>query len=247
MKLSLKIFLVLVFIFFQKSGMVFSEPLEIGLFNFPPYYLVDSKEEVKGGIFVEMLKKMMDRAGYEYTFVAYPPKRLYSNLGKGITHIWLGTLGVAEYEGKTVVSPVKIADINLQVYTNDKYTVLPKSMDDLKGKSVITIFGYNYGGLIKFLEDPENRISIEAAKSHNAAFMMLKLGRANFLLDYHEPSSEVIKEINIPDLRYAPIKKLSMHLHVSKARPDAEEIMQRLMKVYSEMKRENSRYLQAPL
>ncbi len=56
---------------------MFSESFEIGLFNFPPYYLVDSKEEVKGGLFVEMLKKIMDMAGYEYTFVAYSPKRLY--------------------------------------------------------------------------------------------------------------------------------------------------------------------------
>jgi ABC-type amino acid transport substrate-binding protein len=238
MRLVSGIFLMLVFILFQGVGVAFSASLQIGVFNFPPYYIVDSNDEVKGGLYVEMLRNIMDRAGLEHSFISYPPKRLYHNLGKGNIQIWLGTLGVAEYEGKTLVSPVKIADINLMVYTNDSKTVLPSSIEGLKGRSVITIFGYNYGGLIQFLEDPANSITCEPAKSHDAAFMMLKIGRSNLLLDYHEPASDSIKKTDLPDLRYSPIQKIPLHLHVSKAVSNADEIMKKLMKAYAEIKKD---------
>lgn len=71
-----------------------SEPLEIGMLDFPPYYILGKNEEVKGGLLVDMLVKIFDRAGIEYTLAGYPPKRLYSNV-VGITHVWLERLVLA--------------------------------------------------------------------------------------------------------------------------------------------------------
>lgn len=215
-----------------------SEPLEIGLLDLPPYYVLGKNEEVKGGLFVDMLAKIFDRAGIEYSFAGYPPKRLYSNLGKGITHVWMGTLGVVEYEGKTLVSPKKMAEINLHVFSIHKDTPLPKSLDELKGKSVITIFGYNYGGVIKFLEDPSNKIFLEPARTHESAFMMLKLDRAGFALDYIEPAGEALSKLQLQGINHAPITVLPLYLHVSKTLPDAQQIMYKLMKAYDDLKAE---------
>lgn len=217
---------------------VSSGPLEVGMLDFPPYYVLGKNEEVKGGLFVDMLAKILDRAGLEYSFVGYPPKRLYSNVSKGITHIWMGTLGVEEYEGKTLVSPKKMADINLHIFSMDKTMPLPKNIEELKGKSVITIFGYNYGGVIKFLEDPANKIVPEPAKTHEAAFMMLKMDRAGFVLDYIEPAGEALSKLNLPELRHAPIKVLPIYIHVSKALPDAQQIMDKIMKAHDDLKKE---------
>lgn len=217
---------------------VFSEPIEIGMLDFPPYYVLGKDDSVEGGLFVEMLDKIFIRAGIEHVFVGYPPKRLYSNLGKGITQVWMGTLGVEEYEGKVIVSPKKLADINLHVFAIDPVQPLPKSIIELKEKSVITIFGYNYGGVIKFLEDPLNSIALEPAKSHESAFMMLKLGRAGFVLDYVEPASEALSKLNIEGLKHAPIKVLPLYILISKTVPDAQKIMDKLMTAYDELKAE---------
>lgn len=215
-----------------------SEPLEIGLLDLPPYYVLGKNDEVKGGLFVDMLTKVFDRAGIEYIFAGYPPKRLYSNVGKGTTQIWMGTLGVEEYEGKTLVSPKIMAVISLHVFSMDKRTPLPSSIEELKGKSIITIFGYNYGGIIKFLEDPANKIVLESARTHESAFMMLNLNRAEFVLDYIEPASEALSKYKLQDLAHAPITVLPLYIHVSKTLPDAQQIMDKIMKAHDDLKKE---------
>lgn len=216
----------------------FSEPLEIGILDFPPYYVLGKNGRVEGGIFVEMLDKIFDRAGIEHGFASYPPKRLYSNVGKGITPVWMGTIGVAEYDGKTIVSPEKIADINLHVFAINPLAPLPKNVGELKGRSVITIFGYNYGGVISYLEDQANRIALEPAKTHESAFMMLQLARADFVLDYAEPASEALSKLRIEGLKHSPITVLPIYIHISKALPDGQKIMDRLMKAHEELKKE---------
>lgn len=217
------------------SGYAFSAPLEIGALNFPPYYNVENESVVTGGYYVDMLKMVFDKAGLEYVFRGYPAKRLYMNVASGTTQIWMGTLGVAEYEGKTIVSPKKISEINLAIYFKGSDGFVPKSLEDLKGKSVITIFGYNYGGDVRFLEDPRNEIKAEPAKTHEAAFRMLQVGRAPFVLDYTEPASEVLSRLNIQDIKKSDIKTLGMYIHISNKLPDAQAIMDRLMKAHGDL------------
>lgn len=216
----------------------YSAPLEIGALNFPPYYNVENDTTITGGYYVDMLKMVFERAGVEYTLKGYPAKRLYTNVGDGTTQVWMGTIGVAEYEGKTIVSPKQTSEINLEVYTLGSAEMLPKTLDDLKGKSVITIFGYNYGGTLKFLNDPQNNIKTEPAKTHESAFKMLQVGRAPFVLDYREPATETLAKINIPDIKKNSIKNLGIYIHISNKVPDAQAIMDKLMKAYDELKAE---------
>lgn len=232
------IFSVLVFSVLVSVVPLSAAPLEIGALDFPPYYIVENNTDIKGGILVDMLKMIFERAKIEYTLKGYPPKRLYTNVGDGTTHVWLGTVGVAEYEGKTLVSPKQLIDINLEVYTLGDEASLPKSMDDLKGKSIITIFGYNYGGAIKFLNDPQNNIKTEPSKTHESAFKMLQAGRAPFVLDYREPSGETLARINIPGIKKGSIKSIGLFINISNRVPDAQAIMDKLMKAYNELKAE---------
>lgn len=227
----------LIFFFFMDSP-GFCGPIEIGMLDLPPYYILGKNDAVEGGILVDMLDRIFDRAGIEHTFAGYPARRLYSNVAKGITQVWLGTLGVPEYEGKTIISPKILAEIKLQVYAINPSTPLPKSLEELKGKSVITILGYHYGGGRKFLENPENNIASETANSHEAAFMMLKLGRATYVLDYSKPADDAISQLKLEGVIHAPITTLSMYIHISKTVPDAQVLMDRLMNAYDELKKE---------
>lgn len=223
---------------FCLNGYSYSAPLEIGVLNLPPYYIVENDTTVAGGYYVDMLKQVFEKAGLEYVFKGYPAKRLYKNVGDGTTQVWMGTLGVAEYEGKTIISPKQTSEINLEVYTLGSAELLPKTVEDLKGKAVITIFGYNYGGTLKFLEDPQNNIKTEPAKTHESAFKMLQAGRAPFLLDYKEPASEVIPKLNIQDIKKSSIKTLGIYIHINNKVPDAQAIMDKLMKAYDALKAE---------
>jgi len=238
MILAKRIFILAVFFVVCMGQPASSTPLEVGMLDLPPYYVLGNNEEVKGGIFVDMLTKVFDRAGLEYKFAGYPPKRLYSNLGKGITHIWMGTLGVEEYEGKTLVSDQKMGEINLHVFSRNRIPQLPKNLDELKGKSVITIFGYNYGGVIKLLEDPASGIVLEPAKTHESAFLMLKMDRAEFVLDYIEPAGDALSRMQLPNLTHAPITVIPLYLHVSKTLSDSRQIMDKIMKAYDDLKKE---------
>lgn len=231
---------ILVLFFFPIYSHAGSAPIEIGILDFPPYYVLGVNDEVEGGILVEMLAKIFKRAEIEVTFAGYPPKRLYSNLGKGITQVWLGTKGVEDYEGKTVVSPQMIVEINLHVFSSGKNATLPKNMEELKGKSVITIHGYNYGGLIKFLENPANNITLEKARTHESAFRMLQMERAEYVLDYIEPASSSIEKLKITNLKHAPIQKIPLFIHISDKVPNAQQQMDKVMKAYYDLKKEGS-------
>lgn len=216
-----------------------AEPLEVGLLNFPPYYVLENESKVVGGYWYDFLKTMLDRTGLEYTFKGYPPKRLYNNVGEGVTKIWMGTTGVAEYEGKVLVSPKAISEINMELYTMGAEDSLPKSVEELKGKSLITIRGYNYSGLIKELSDPKNNIKLETANTHEAAFQMLQAGRASFLLDYIEPASETLAKLSFPAVNKTSLKRVPIYIMVSKTLPDAQTIMDKIMKTYEALNLEN--------
>jgi len=209
----------------------FAAPLEIGALHFPPYYLVENGSTVTGGYLTYYIKKIFATAGLDYVFKGYPPKRLYLNVGNGTTQIWLGTIGVPEYEGKTLVSK-KILAINLEVYSAGPAETLPKTLDDLKGKSVITIRGYAYGGMIFALQDPKNNIKLEIANSHATGFEMLRVGRADFLFDYIEPATETLANMNFPNVNKRSWKAIDIYFHVSKSLPDAQAIMDKLMKAH---------------
>ena len=69
---------------------------------------------------------------------------------------------------------------------------LAKSKEDLIGKHIITIGGYSYGGLRKFISDPANNIVSEPAKTHKAAFEMLVDSRADYLVDYASAADHIL-------------------------------------------------------
>lgn len=214
-------------------------PIEVGALNFPPYYELENESKVTGGYFVDFLKTLLTRAGIEHKFSGYPPKRLYTNVGDGTVQLWMGPVGVPEFEGKVLVSPKQISEINMEVYTMGSVESLPKTIDDFKGKSVITIRGYTYGGMITALNDPKNNIKVEVANTHEAAFQMLQAGRAIFLLDYIEPATETLAKLKFPNINKRSIKTLPIFILLSKTLPDTQGTMDKIMKAYEKLNAES--------
>lgn len=215
-----------------------AEPLKIGVLDFPPYYVVKSESNV-GGSLADVIKKTMDRVGIPYELSGFPPKRLYKNLGEGGTHVFLGTRGVPDYEGRVFYSDIKVEEIEVRLYTLKDKPLL-KSLQELKGKQVITQRGYGYGGMVTFLEDPANSITVDPTDGHDLAFKKLIKGRADYLLDYRQPAEAVIRKERLTGLKYSSLKNLRVQFIVSKKAPDAENLLKKIDAAYLALKKEGA-------
>lgn len=215
-----------------------TQALEIGCLDFPPYYLMNKETGEVEGIIIDFLKKMFDRIDTPYAIYMYPPARLYKNLARGKTNIWVGTTGVEAYADEVIVSPEKILDINLRVYTIGD-NPLPEKKTDLNGMKLLTIQGYNYAGLITYLKDPGNSITIDESPSHEHALKKMVVGRGEYLLDYKEPVDKALANMPPVDgLKSSPLIVIPVYINISKRTPDAEGLMKTMMDTYYIMKKE---------
>ncbi len=233
-KLSAVALLLTIFLAAGKS--LAAEEIKIGVLNFAPFYIVEEGKE-PSGMMLDFLKVAMDRAGLPYSIKGYPPKRLYQNLAEGKSHVFMGIKGVPELEGKVIYSRSKITDIDMRVYTRPE-TPVPQSKEELKGKKIIVIRGYSYGGFIKFLQDPANRIEVDESDDHDLAFKKLQAKRADYVLDYRRPSEKTLASLNISGLQNHSISLIDIVLIVSKQAPNAQEVADKLENAFDELKKE---------
>jgi len=224
---------------FAEKGITETKVLEVGCLDFPPYYSTNNETKEVEGLFIDFLKQLFERADLKYNIVMSPPARLYNDLATGKTNIWMGTTGVDAYADKVNLSPEKILDIHLNVYTVGD-NPLPTSKTELNGMPLTTIQGYNYAGLIKYLKDPANKITMNAAPSHESAFKMLAAGRGKYVLDYKEPAEKALQAIPaIPNLKLSQIIVVPIYFNINKNTPDAEALMAKMMDTYHLLKAEN--------
>lgn len=166
------------------------------------------------------------KAGQPWHGASYPAARMFENLrsGRSDFSMLVSSPALLEY---CLVSRKPVASTELRVYRLANQAPVGKP-GDLAGKSVITVLGYSYGGLLGFLAEPRNAIANHAVSTHEAAFAMLEKGRADYLLDYVGPANEILAAHPIRDIKSELLQRLDVHLVVSKQRPDAEQLMARL-------------------
>ena len=129
------------------------------------------------------IAKLMAEAGLRYRVEGYPPKRLYRLLASGGAHFFIGLQHAPEYDGQVYVSPSPLNVIRLQLYRLPTTPALPQ-VQALAGKSLIVIRGYSYAGTLLKLQGLEPAPMVRETKDHRQALMMLRAGRADYLLDY---------------------------------------------------------------
>lgn len=165
---------------------------------------------------------------------SYPAKRMFSNLRKGISKFSMLVRADSLLQDCCLISNTEVALLEIRIFhLNDKPVVT--SIEELNGRSVITIQGYSYAGLLEYILDEENGIQNNPAPNHFAAFSMLKQGRADYVLDYAFPAAEVLAEEPMPGLSYASLRKTNVYLVLHKDYPDAENVMAQLEKIVAEL------------
>jgi polar amino acid transport system substrate-binding protein len=189
-------------------------------------------------VLVDLLKKTMEKCGLQYELIAYPIRRIHNNLATGKVDLFLGPKIPEEFQGQINSSAEVIRNVIIRLYSIKGESV-PNDINGLKGKRVIVIHGYNYGGFLKKLEDPQYRIVVDPSPSHLSGFLKLLNRRGDYFLDYREPCIETLKKHPLDNIDYTDFITIPIYLHTSKMTPDSENLLKKISKVASEIEGSN--------
>lgn len=229
---------ILIFSFFLVIPSVsFALQIKAGSTDFPPFYVINNDGSASG-IYVDIMEKTLEHAGLNYRLDIYPTKRLYRNLGVGETDLFLGIKGSPEYDKDVFYSKMAVSQLQMRIYAIGN-TPLPSIKEDLIGHSVITMRGYGYGGLIAYLENPNNNIEVSSTSEHRSSFLMLKNKRADYVINYKQPSETALAALRIDDLKYTNFYDAEVYFIMSKKAINAQQVMKKLEHAYLELVNKN--------
>lgn len=205
----------------------------VGYIEFPPVFSTGSDGSPEG-ILIDLGRNVLKQAGYTGIFKSYPAKRMALYLAEGEIHLWLGLSTLPEFRGTTYTGTSTLLSIEMRAFT---VTGAPpvKTQDDLKGKSILLMRGYSYGGWIEYIKNPANHITYRELNTHESAFLALNRRKYDYLLDYKMPSDAALKKIQIDTLAYNTISSFDAKFVVSKKAPDAENLLKRLESAFQEL------------
>jgi polar amino acid transport system substrate-binding protein len=207
--------------------------VKVGTTSFPPFYVVNP-DQTASGIYLDIIEKTLQHAGLDYQLDIYPTKRLYRNLGNGETELFLGIKGSPEYDKNVLYSSTAISQIQMRIYAVGD-TPLPKTKEDINNHKIITMRGFGYGGLVSYFSNPTNNIEVTSTSKHRSSFLMLKDKRADYVINYKKPSETALASLEIPSLKYTNFYDAKVYFIVSKAVPDAKEVLMKLEQAYLEL------------
>lgn len=192
---------------------------------------------------VHLADELFTKAGIPWHAQDYPAKRMFVNLRTGVSKFSMLVNAESHFQGCCLLSHDPIALVEIRAFYRQGSDPID-SIHDLAGKRVITIQGYSYSGLIGFINDPENKVQNQTAVNHVSAFSMLNKGRAEYLLDYAFPATEVLDKNPIKGLAFSTLKQAHVYLVLHKDYPDAEQVMRRLEEIAATLHKE--KYLSSP-
>lgn len=169
---------------------------------------------------------MFGQAGIPWHGRSYPASRLFTYLQNGTTQFSM-LVKVPALQDCCLFSKKAIATAEIRAYRRAGTPPI-RTKEDLVGKRIITIRGYSYGGLINFLADERNRVTNNVTQAHSSAFRMLESGRADYVIDYGGPASEVLSAEPVDGVNFDVLSRQDIHLVLSKNYPDSQNVMGRL-------------------
>lgn len=213
-------------------GVQAAEPIKVGCVEFPPLSYTDDSGKPAGKA-MDLLAAILDQAGLPWQAKCYPGARLVTSLRDGTAQVAMMIRHPALID-TTLYGHLPMAYLELDGYRLASQPPLG-GMENTRGKSIILLRGYGYGGWIDFFKDPANNIHISYADSHQAAFKMLGSGHGNYLVDYRDPASLALGETTIPNLRREELTRLETYFLVSKKTPQADTLLRRIEAGFKQM------------
>lgn len=175
---------------------------------------------------IEVADALFSKTGTSWRARVYPAPRLFANLKDGTTPFSM-LVRVPSLRECCLFSDKPITTVEIRAYRRSDAPSLSRT-EDLVGKRLITIHGYSYGGLLRFITDAKNRVTNNVAHTHAEAFRMLDNGRADYVIDYADPAREVLTEEPIAGVSSEVLSQSPVYLVLNRNYPDAPGFMVRL-------------------
>jgi len=208
--------------------------LAVGFSEFPPAIYVDDQGQAQGQL-AEVTRQVLHQAGYQASFRPLPSARLFASLKGGSITLWPGAAGKPELAAHTLETRHSVAEIKLYLY-HRQGTSTPKLPEDLAGRGVIMIGGYDYWPQInQVLDDPHYAIRLHRTANHLSGLRMLQHHRADFLLGYQRPVEHARQQLGLAPLPSILIERVPIRFIISRYAPDSEGLRDALDRAYEQL------------
>ena len=190
------------------------EPLLVIYPDFPPY-IYKGADKKPAGILSQAITNVVESINLPVKQKVIPMKRVFVMMNSGQADFTTMLLNQPQIKDKVVFSKATLFPIALSFYHLPDLSPVPKSFDELKGRSVIRFRGYSYGGKVTFLEDKANNIRNMISNTHDGAINLLLAKRAEILLQYdvpYEGSYKRVKNADKSKIQKHTLYSLPVHL-----------------------------------
>lgn len=209
-----------------------AEPVKVGCVEFPPLTYTDTRGQPAGKA-IDLVKAILDRAGLPFEIKCYPGARLMASLRDGTSHVAM-LIRHPDVVGSVHYGRLPMAYLELDAYRMAATPPLG-GIENTRGKSVILLRGYGYGGWIDFFKDPGNGLRLSYADSREAAIRMLANGHGDYLMDYSDPAALALAQTTVPGLSAEMLTRLDTFFLVSKKVPDGAALLRRIEDIFAQM------------
>jgi polar amino acid transport system substrate-binding protein len=207
-------------------------PIKVGCVEFPPLTYTDASGRPAGKA-IELVETILRRAGLPYEITCYPGARLMASLRDGSAHVAM-LIRHPDIVPSVVYGRLPMAYLELDAYRLDMTPPLG-GIEQTRGRSVILLRGYGYGGWVDFFKDPANGLKLSYADSRAAAFKMLANRHGDYLIDYADPAALALGDHALPNLQTEHLARLETYFLVSKQVPDAVDLLHRIEETFAAM------------
>ena len=194
-------------------------PVIMGYMNFPPLM-----EDIGGspeGTMIDLVRKIALDQKLDVTYVHPPTTRLYQAIVRGEVHLWVGSPYTRSLRDKILYTKKPVTHADLYLFARKEHPV--PVLDELSGKSLIVLEGYQYGALLKRITTTHRDMLILPARNRETAFDLLEKKRADYFLDYRKPNIDMFEKYSTRE-----VQSFDIHLIVSKNAPQPELLMEKL-------------------
>ncbi len=201
-------------------------------YGYPDVSVWTIKRDANGQLrnpLLNLAEIMFDKAGMAWRSRPYPAARLFKHLKEGAIPFTM-LVRAPSLEACCLFSKNPVTSTELRIYRRSSAAPIAVQ-EDLAGKRVITIRGYSYGGLGRYLKDEKHAVQIQEATSHEAAFQLFERNRGDYVVDYTGPAEEVLSDQPIRDITFDVFQRLDVFLVLSKAYPEAPSVLERLEEI----------------
>lgn len=206
----------------------------VGYYDFPPSITTTADGRTEGPL-ADLLRRMVERAGYRPEFRGVPIARLYNDMREGRIDLWAGAPQKPELMGHVLESDRPLSEVRLNLYHLPE-TPPPRTLEDMNGKVVIMLNGYSYWPRTReLLFDPARQIQELRTNHRQSALALLLRKRGDYLLDYQTPAEQTVRDAGLEPLPRVMVESLPIRLIISRKSDNAEQLLERLDAAFDQM------------